>query len=117
MKKSQKNYSLYIKTSSNKEAYEREYFYSLRIEDFTGEFADIAFRKWFDDSEELLDYLFQRMQERSLKQAISENFGRRYKIICRSVEQPNGKKVTIKIKKYSFKDKVLKKPHQEYLLP
>ncbi len=116
MKKSQKNYSLYIRTSSNKEAYEREYFYSLRIEDFTGEFADIAFRNWFDDSEELLDYLFQRLKNGDLKEAIKENFGRNYKIICRSVEQPNGKKVTIKIKKYSFKDRFLKKPHQKYCI-
>ena len=114
MKKSQKNYSLYIRTSSNKEAYEREYFYSLRIEDFTGEFADIAFRNWFDDSEELLDYLFQRLKNGDLKEAIKENFGRNYKIICRSVEQPNGKKVTIKLKKYSLKDKVLKKTYKKY---
>lgn len=114
MKKSQKNYSLYIRTSSNKEAYEREYFYSLRIEDFTGEFADIAFRNWFDDSEELLDYLFQRLKNGDLKEAINETFGRKYKVICRSLEQPNGKKVTIKLKKYSLKDKVLKKTYKKY---
>ena len=95
----------YEKASSNQEAYEREYFYSLRVEDYSKEFEKIALLNGFDNSDKLLDYLFEKMQNGELENAITEIFEKELKTKRRREKQLNGVKVTIKIYKFSFKDK------------
>ena len=105
MKKTQIR-NLYIRSSNDRESYEREYVYSLRIEDYSGRIEKVAVKNSFADSKQLADYLFEMFKTGELEESVLEFFGKIFRILYVPYEGSKGENVTMKIFKKTFWSKV-----------
>ena len=100
---------LYIRSSNDRESYEREYVYSLRIEDYSGRIEKGAAQNRFANSKQLADYLFEKFKTGELEKSVLEFFGKKFKISYVPYEASTGENVTMNIFKRTFWSKVIER--------
>lgn len=104
--------NVYKKQSSEREVYETEQYYLLKVVDCSGNLEqELPKIGWNDGIEELLNVLFEAQQNRKVLKKVNELFDDdRFIVETRFSEEQRGTSVTIvKITKRKFREKVAEK--------
>ena len=103
---------VYRKQSSEREVYETEQYYLLKVVDWSGNLEqELPKIGWNDGIEELLNVLFEAQQNRKVLKKVNELFdGDRFIVETRFDEERRGTSIAIvEITKRKFREKVAEK--------